>query len=154
MSIHQSAVPSFILFFFSEPSFFVATVTTSQPVQLDTAFCSVHLAQEETVIAISSSQATSAWPDESEEHFRFAALSLAASFAEMQWVLICMLESVFWWTAGKGEQQQASLPGCLVCELFVSAVPEIWGPIYVAYLNFAGGSYFSIFHGTSKSQCF
>ncbi|KAJ7402889.1 hypothetical protein BTVI_82469 [Pitangus sulphuratus] len=53
------------------------------PVQLDAAFCSIHLAQQETVIAISYSQATSVQPDESEEYFRCAALSLAASFAEL-----------------------------------------------------------------------
>lgn len=64
------------------------------PIQLGTAFCSVRLAQQETLIAISSSQATSPWPDESREYFRCAALSLAASFAEMLWVIMCMLESV------------------------------------------------------------
>lgn len=53
------------------------------PVQLETAFCSIRLAQQEPVTAISYSQATSAQPDESKEYFRCAALSLAASFAEL-----------------------------------------------------------------------
>lgn len=152
-SIHHSAVPKFIFFFLSLHSLWPLLLYLS-PVLLDTAFCSVCLAQQETVIAISSSQATSARPDESEEYFRCAALSLAASFAEMLWVIICMLQSVLLLDNRRSRAAAASLPGCLVCKLFVSPVPEIWGPIYVAYLNFAGGSYFSVFHGTSKSQCF
>lgn len=53
------------------------------PVPLKTAFCGAHLSQQEAVIAISYSQVTSAQPDESEEYFRCAALSLTDRVAEL-----------------------------------------------------------------------
>lgn len=62
--------------------------------------------------AISYSQATSAQPDESKEYFRCAALSLAASFAELLGVIICLLDSVLLLDSGKRRAAPASLPGC------------------------------------------
>lgn len=78
------------------------------------------ISQQETVIAISYSQVTSPQPDESEEYFRHAALSLATSFAELLWVIIhaCLILHSCW-TTGRGEQRlhpcQAARTGSHLC---------------------------------------
>lgn len=70
-----------ILPLFQKRLFFRAFILCGQllyftPVQLESAFCGIHLAQQEAVIAISYSQTTSPHPDESEEHLRHADLFL------------------------------------------------------------------------------
>lgn len=89
------------------------------PVQLETAFRSIHLSQQEPVIAISYSQVTSAQPDESEEYFRCAALSLAASSAELLRVIICVIDSALLLDSRKRRAVAASLSGCWDWKSFV-----------------------------------
>lgn len=69
-STHPPAVPETSVFF--RAFILCGQLLYFTPVQLESAFRGIHLAQQETVIAISYSQTTSPQPDESEEHFRHA----------------------------------------------------------------------------------
>lgn len=71
-STHPPAVPETSLFF--RAFILCGQLLYFTPVQLESAFRGIHLAQQETVIAISYSQTTLPQPDESEEHFRHADL--------------------------------------------------------------------------------
>lgn len=76
-SIHPSSLPEFVSFSGSSfcGQFLCFILLFFTPVQLESAFCSIHLARWGAVIAISYSQATSPQPDESEECSRHADLS-------------------------------------------------------------------------------